>query len=316
MNRALPSAEAEQPAAVGCGLAACPLTPQDEISAQGWRFLACPRCRQMRLPPDCLTADRVDPDPVGRLSLAMRVLFGMRMEWLKRAVPRYGDRDAAWLDAGCGDGQFLEYLAASGYRRAVGIEPDALRAENARKRGVAVYDTTEAVLAATGLERFDLVTLWHVVEHVPQPADLLRAYAALLAPGGAMVFQVPNHASAQTGLFGRWSAFPDYGRHLWFHNPALVEWTRAAVPGYEVRRLRDFNFEYEIYGWVDTFGSAAASQQNFIHRRVKKGEGTPRQKLLGAVAAAALLPFAALSAAASLAAGRGSTLTIMVRRPP
>jgi SAM-dependent methyltransferase len=315
MNDTPSPAELSEAVAVGCGLEGCPLTTRDEVSSQGWRFLACRRCRQMRLPPDCLTADRVDPDPVGRLSLAMRILFGMRMAWLTRAVPRYGDRDAAWLDAGCGDGQFLEYLTASGYKRAVGMEPDALRAENARKRGAAVYDSTEAAMAATGIERFDLVTLWHVVEHVPQPADLLGYYAALLAPGGALVFQVPNHESAQTGLFGRWSAFPDYGRHLWFHNPALVEWTREAVPGYEVGRLRDFNFEYEIYGWVDTFGSAMASRQNFIHRRIKKGEGTQRDKFVGAAAAAALLPFATLSAAASLATGRGSTLTVMVRRP-
>jgi SAM-dependent methyltransferase len=310
------SADLSTAVAVCCGLEGCPLTLQDEIASQGWRFLTCRRCRQKRLPPDCLTADRVDPDPIGRLSLPMRILFGLRMAWLTRAVPRYGDRDAAWLDAGCGDGQFLEYLEANGHKHAVGMEPDPLRAGNARKRGVAVFDSTEAVLAATGLSRFDLITLWHVIEHVPRPAELLRAYTPLLAPGGALVFQVPNHDSAQTGMFGRWSAFPDYGRHLWFHNASLVEWTKSVASGYDVSQLSDFNFEYEVYGWVDTLGSAMASQQNFIHKRIKKGEGTRRQKVAGAAAAAALLPLATLSAAASLAAGRGSTITIMVRRPP
>ena len=302
-------------AQVRCGLEPCPLTSQDEITAQGWRFLACRRCGQMRIPEDCLIHHRVDPDPVAELSKPMRMLFRMRMEWLTRAVPRYDDKQAAWMDAGCGDGQFLDYLKSIGYKRAVGVEPDAVRAENARRRGIAVYESPEEVRAATGLERFDLITLWHVVEHVPQPADLLRDYGSLLAPGGALVFQVPNHASAQTRIFGRWSAFPDYGRHVWFHTPTLVDWTKDALPGYFVERLRDFNFEYEIFGWVDSVASAVTSQQNFVHRTLKKEQASPREKLAGAAGAAVLLPIAVAGSALSLALGRGSTLTIMARRP-
>jgi SAM-dependent methyltransferase len=298
-----------------CGVEGCGLDTRRELTEFGWTFYGCERCGSYRCPDGEVIHHFVKPDPVGDLSLVMRVLFHMRLVWLTALFPRLKDKSVRILDVGCGDGQFLQFLQERGYTNAAGIEPETQRAQNARLRGVRVYDSLEAMTAATGLKQFDVMFLWHVLEHLRQPATLLRAYARELAPGGVFLMSVPNHYSAQTRLFGRFSAFPDYGRHLWFHHPKLTEWTREALPGIRVDHVSDWNYEYEIYGWVDTLGSSIMRDTNFIHRAIKKGEGAMGTKLYAAALAAALLPIASIAALIALTAGRGSTLTIAMHRP-
>ena len=77
--------------------------------------------------------------------------------------------------------------------------------------------------------------------------------------------------------------------------------------------LRDRNYEYEIFSWVDSIASAITRRQNFVHKALKKGEGGPMQRLAAAAMALCLLPLALLLAPLSIHAGRGSTLTFMLR---
>ena len=69
---------------------------------------------------------------------------------------------------------------------------------------------------------FDLVTAFHVLEHVPDPVAMLRRMLAWLAPGGLAVVEVPNAGGAGARLFGRaWSGL-DLPRHLWHFSPATL----------------------------------------------------------------------------------------------
>ena len=94
-----------------------------------------------------------------------------------------------------------------------------------------------------------------------------------------MVISVPNQARAQTRLFGYLSAYPDYGRHIWYHTRDYLNWFAHDLPALEGRLLRDGNYEYEILSWVDSIASAITWQQNFVHRALKKGEGGPMRRL-------------------------------------
>jgi hypothetical protein len=80
--------------------------------------------------------------------------------------------------------------------------------------------------------------------------------------------------------------------------------------------LPDFNFEYEIFAWVDSIVSYVVRKQNFAHRTLKKGEGSLLAKCVTAFAAVVLLPFAFALSCLSLAACRGSTITFVAYRQP
>lgn len=300
---------------LSCGAANCTLDAGPRVSDAGMDFIRCPTCRVLRIVPENLVHATVLPDPIGKLSAPMKVLMSMRMRWLTREFPQLADRHVRIADIGCGDGQFLEFLRARGYTRVFGIEPDALRASNARARGVPVFGSREEAEAA-GMFRgeVDVLFVWHVLEHVERPADFLRAYASWLAPSGVMVISVPNQASAQTRLFGYFSAYPDYGRHIWYHSPDYLGWFAHNVPRFRAAPVRDGNYEYEIFSWVDSLGSAITRQQNFVHKALKKAEGGAARRVAAAVLAIGLLPVAVLLSPVSIYSGSGSTLTFTLQR--
>jgi 2-polyprenyl-3-methyl-5-hydroxy-6-metoxy-1,4-benzoquinol methylase len=96
------------------------------------------------------------------------------------------------LDVGCGAGQNLEALLRRGWR-AEGIDPNPEQAERARQGGKSVEaaDLEQAARDGARRGRYDLVTMFHVIEHLPDPAADLRALAELLRAGGLLVVETP-----------------------------------------------------------------------------------------------------------------------------
>lgn len=99
-------------------------------------------------------------------------------------------REARVLDVGCGNGEFLAACGERGYR-ALGIDfsEAAARACEARGLRATVGDFLTYDFAADA--PFDLVTMWDVVEHLPDPVQFLRRARSLLAPSGWLVIKVP-----------------------------------------------------------------------------------------------------------------------------
>ncbi len=124
------------------------------------------------------------------------------------------------LDIGCGTGDFVAFLSEKGWQ-AEGLEPSVEIAAMGQKRGLRVATSTlEQYLPHWRADRarpFSLVSLLNVLEHVPDPAGLVRNVAAVTAPGGLLVVRVPNdfnalQLSAQRSL-GKapwWIAIPDH----------------------------------------------------------------------------------------------------------
>lgn len=119
------------------------------------------------------------------------------------------------LDVGCGNGKFLRAMRTAGHD-VVGIEPSPAGAARAREdHGLDVH--CGSVLEIDfGDRRFDLITLWHVLEHVDDPVAYLRHLARWLTPGGRILAAVPNFGGAEAGIYKERWAFLDIPRHL-FH---------------------------------------------------------------------------------------------------
>jgi len=95
------------------------------------------------------------------------------------------------LDVGAGTGEFLAYMQDNGFD-VVGLEPSSKIGEVARSKGLTIHATTLETFAETAQESFDVVTLFHVLEHVPNPVEVLEAARSLLRKRGLLIVKVPN----------------------------------------------------------------------------------------------------------------------------
>ncbi|WP_244954721.1 class I SAM-dependent methyltransferase [Winogradskyella helgolandensis] len=117
------------------------------------------------------------------------------------------------LDIGCGTGDFLETAQKDNWK-ITGIEPN----ENARqiansKTNNAVFETEE--LLKLKPHSFDVITLWHVLEHLPDLEMHTALFKKLLKPNGTLVIAVPNYKSYDAEYYKNFWAAYDVPRHLW-----------------------------------------------------------------------------------------------------
>lgn len=155
-----------------------------------------------------------DLKPATRLGYWAALLFPRRRAELEagaRSLP-YPERGQTLLDVGCGNGAFLEIANALGWD-AVGIEPDPKAVEASRKRGVKVRQGDIRALDGQA-ERYDVITMNHVIEHVHAPAVLLEACFRLLKTGGLLWINTPNLGSAGHSLYGPYWRGLEPPRHL------------------------------------------------------------------------------------------------------
>lgn len=172
-----------------------------------------------------------------------------------RLVQRFV-RSGRLLDIGCGLGYFLEAARRRGFS-VFGMEGAGFAMEYVhREFGIPVVP---APVETTTLEEgtFDAVTLWHVIEHLPDPLAALRKIRSLLRDGGILIMETRNYrgydARAQGERWGGW-AFP---HHLWHFDPGsyslLVE-----KAGFRVVRLKIHNSDHvkkaireiPLLGWL------------------------------------------------------------------
>jgi len=139
---------------------------------------------------------------------------------------------ARLLDVGCGNGAFLTQMRSVGWD-VEGLEPDAVAAAAAREAGVSVQGGGLAEYACAE-QRYDAVTLNHVIEHVHDPREALRICYRILRPGGILWIATPNLASQGHATFGRDWLHLDPPRHLVLFTPSSL---REAVDRAGFERL-------------------------------------------------------------------------------
>ncbi len=121
------------------------------------------------------------------------------------------------LDVGCGTGDFLHTCMIDGWK-ATGVEPNENARALAAQKGIITVSSLDEVKG-----RFDLITLWHVVEHI---SDLNKTFNKLynfLEPTGTLLIAVPNHTSLDGAHYKETWAGYDVPRHLWHFNQQNME---------------------------------------------------------------------------------------------
>ena len=149
--------------------------------------------------------------PVGAArAVSQTVSLIKRPESFGFGVPYRGS--GRLLDFGCGAGKFLRRMRVLGWD-VTGVDFSEAAVNAVRTSGLKAFQGT---LPHPELSErsFDVVTMRHSLEHVPDPLPILRAARELLARGGRLVDQVPNYASWEVDYFGDASPRLDIPRHM------------------------------------------------------------------------------------------------------
>lgn len=124
------------------------------------------------------------------------------------------------LDIGAGTGHFLAKVNNSGYE-GTGLEPDADARRVAKEiNGVHLQDLS--ILHELENGNYDVVTMWHVLEHVYNLSEDLEKIAALVKPGGVFIVAVPNYTSFDATYYKEFWAAYDVPRHLYHFSPRSI----------------------------------------------------------------------------------------------
>ncbi len=128
-----------------------------------------------------------------------------------------GIKSGSLLDIGAGTGHFLNYMQAKGWK-ITGVEPGANARSFAHQTwGIPLLETEHLFSLPHG--SFDAITLWHVLEHLPDPNSYLKAAAQLLKPEGKLFIAIPNPGSWDANWYGPYWAAWDLPRHLAHYHP-------------------------------------------------------------------------------------------------
>jgi SAM-dependent methyltransferase len=247
---------------------------RDRVTRETFRLLRCPRCGFARTDPVPPSLDRYYPERYrryGGLSAAvLRSLYRGRVRsWLKD-LPAGGRA----LELGSGTGWMLEALRGAGWH-AAGTERTAAAAAIAAASGADVR--VGGLEAFADDPAFDLVVMFHVLEHLADPMAALRAAHERLAPGGVLVLGLPNLASWQSRMTGRHWMHLDVPRHLVHFSPSSMRAALAAA-GFRVERIGFRSFEHDPLGWVQSWLDALGFEQDVILGRLtglRTGRGSP-----------------------------------------
>ncbi|QIP11463.1 methyltransferase domain-containing protein [Spirosoma aureum] len=124
------------------------------------------------------------------------------------------------LDVGCGTGAFLDTSKQGGWQ-VMGMEPDPDARAVAQKKLEA--DIQPNLRALDGATPFDIITLWHVLEHIPDLNETVPQLNKLLSPKGTLLIAVPNSDSYDAHYFKEYWAAYDVPRHLQHFTPSTIK---------------------------------------------------------------------------------------------
>ena len=137
-----------------------------------------------------------------------------------KLINSFTSEDKNLLDVGCGTGDFLQ-IAQQNDWTVFGVEP------NNEARQIANSKTNNSVSDIEQLlefpkQSFDVITLWHVLEHLPNLEEQVSILKSLLRENGRLIIAVPNYKSYDAEYYKNfWAAF-DVPRHLWHFNQESI----------------------------------------------------------------------------------------------
>jgi SAM-dependent methyltransferase len=268
---------------------------------------------------DAYTTDYYGSASSKFVSIIERILSlstGIRARKITRAWRRgqHPNKLPAVLDIGCGRGQLLRAFQSMG-ATVLGLEREEFPAYETPGNIVRVGSIGNPEYAD---RQFDIVILWHVLEHLEKHEELLDEITNHLDENGLLIIAVPNFSSLQQRIFSKYWFHLDLPRHL-VHFDAKWLVKQLSNRGYAIESTSYVDPLQNIYGFIQsTLNAIAPRQLNDYYRLLKHGRPLQSKTVLPilkwSVLSMVLLPFAIFENILGTLLRRGATVQIVAKK--
>lgn len=237
-----------------------------------------------------LSASMRKPDPFdqNKLGVVRRYVSGGRL-----------------LEIGPGSGGFLRIAKEAGFH-VEAVEMDRGCCDFLKETlGIPTVHTEDIIDSLATLPTYDVIVLWHVIEHLPAPGTVFDHLSKHLNPGGILVLAAPNPESLQFRFFGRYWVHLDAPRHLVLIPPS---WLIRAATSLDLDTV-SFSTKDEVCRIFSVYGWLEASFNNARKGTLKANRAFPNMPRI-----VRTLLYLALFKPAEHIQGLGSTYTIVFRK--
>ena len=133
-------------------------------------------------------------------------------------INKYSSTQKKILDIGCGTGEFLINAKNKNWIT-VGVELNDSARKKATDKNLEIYSSLDAI----NNQKFDVITLWHVLEHLPDLDKQINKIVSLLNENGTLIIAVPNYKSYDAQYYREFWAAYDTPRHLWHFSQNAIK---------------------------------------------------------------------------------------------
>jgi len=222
------------------------------VSGEEFSLIRCSKCSLIS------TSPRPDKNSIGKYyksedyishfdkpkSLTDKIYFAVRKYMISKKInfiKKLKQEPISILDFGCGAGAFISECNKQGWAIA-GYEPDDTARQICDKNNkIATFSNFEH-LKNSKPEPFDVITMWHVLEHVQDIKETLSGLTNLLKHDGLLVIAVPEHNSFDAEFYKKYWAAYDVPRHLYHFNETTIKYS-ARMLNFDVIKKKPLIFD-------------------------------------------------------------------------
>lgn len=244
----------------------CPICHSKEIvNADGLSgYLTCKNCQVIWLarPPKIIYQADYYKAKTGLMSYTFSPI-GAFFYWIRKLYVGKGKK-TLWIDVGAGAGEFIKTVNA---KEKIGIEVSSAGRDLMKKQGIQaispqLFDDKQNLNA-------DVISLWHVLEHVRFPNQVLKVARANISKKGKMIIGVPNSDSWEMKFFGKHWFHLAPNHHIWHFNLNSLQ---ALLKGnnFKIEKIDYWSPEHQLAGLVQSFINKSSNSENVLHKLVKR----------------------------------------------
>lgn len=238
---------------------------RDYVSAETFSIYQCPACglavTKPDLSPESLAEYYPDSYYGRRKALVGRFVNYSRWRKIKKIGQSFKSTDKlSLLDVGCGDGTFISLLAGKNWRVSGTEIASAESYKGLTSDFICRQELTDCDFAAAS---FNVITMWHSLEHFLNPLAYLAKAESLLRVRGIILLEVPNFDSWQALFFKNNWFHLDAPRHIFHYNKKNLEAMLGRI-GFSVKKTSTISFFYSIFGLTQSGLNLFSRRKNFL----------------------------------------------------